>query len=92
MVKAKVNQITKKMERQHRMTKKWLKYCVKHSKRCLLQKIESRTTAKQMRLGKMMGEEEGNALVDFSIDNIRKKLEELLPDNHLDLTKFTPCC
>ena len=26
------------------------------------------------------GEEEGNTLVDFSIDNIRKKLERLMPD------------
>ena len=53
---------------------------------------DSKTDATKEDDGGEHGEEEGNALVDFSIDNIRKKLERLLPDKSPGPNEFTPCC
>ena len=56
---------------------------MKHSKRCLLQKIESRTTAKHMRLGKMLKRKMGKRKDMHwltSVSTILGKLEMLQPD------------
>ena len=83
-VKAKVNQITKKNGEMTSDDKEVAEVLCETFKEVFVTEDrvtdDSKTDATGEDDGGGNGEEEGNALVDFSIDNITKKLERLLPD------------
>ena len=81
MVMAKMNQITKKNEEATSDDKEVADVWCETFKEVFVIEDGVTDTSKTGATEEDDGKEEENALVDFSIDNIRKKLERLQPDN-----------